>query len=512
MSLYMMFRVSLTVHHFGRITSLSFRHATVKTLPSLTAKILTPELVTTGNCTYSTLFSSVQSVKLRTAMDMPQTCVLVQLVCQSTKVPLFYAKERDLNKEIMSKYTVQEQLAFYQGNKEQASLVNKITVLHCIAKISHKYKGEKEVLQKEREKVKHGKESAYIDILNFIAENISSCKAQGLANVMWALGRIGDETHSLVRVCEEEILSHDFALFHTAEINQILTGCAGLGLKDSQIFDRVQESILNEVIRISTCESRQMNGILLAFAKMGRGSAELFNHIEQEIIQRSFKSFHNGQIAQFLYTFATRGIHSDILFEKAEEEILRRSTFKLRRKEIVMMLWAFATADKGSVELFTTFDNEIVSSRIKELYNTPLMWIIWSFATRGMTNSQVFKVIAEEIYKRGLQELTNSELSLCLYSYALSEIPCKRFLKKLETELLARDLAQFEDDQLSQVAWACGKAGLGNPNFFCRLEEEILQWKFKEDHAIMIEEGFCNAEMGSQELFSHLQAMTQQSV
>ena len=509
-----MFSLSLLIYHGGRIPLLCLRQSIRITLPSLTARVFVPQVGANAKCKYSMLHvcSSFPVAKVIEKRASPQTNLVTQKVCQSTNVPLFYAKERELNNEVLSKKTVVDQLEFYQDNKDHVSLVNRITVLHCIAKIAHRYRKEKEVLQKEREKAKNGRESDYIDILDFISENISSCKAQGLANIMWALGRIGDETHSLVNVCEEEILSHDFSLFHTSEINQILTGCASLGLKDSPVFERVQESILNEVIRISTCEARQINGILLAYAKVGRGSVELFDHIEYEIIQRDFKNFHNGQIVQFLYTYAMRGIFSDVLFEKAEEEILRRSSVKLRRKEVVMMLWSFATAGKGSKELFATFDKEIVKNRIKDLYTTPLLWIIWSFATRGMNEGQVFKAVAEEIYRRGLQELLNSEISLCMYSYALSEIPCQRFLKELETKLLDRDLAHFQEDQLSQVAWACGKAGLVNSELFDRLEQEILKCKFSKNQADMIIEGFCNADMGSQELFSYLQAMIQQSV
>lgn len=502
--------------HFWRIALVSFKHGARKSLPPLTAKIFQAQCESIANWKHSTcnagsLFQREQL--LEKVILLPTSFVMQKAWCHSSpNVPLFYARERELNNEILSKNTINDQLEFYQDNKDQTSLVNRITVLHSIAKIAHKYKAEKGVLQREREKARNGQESAYFEILDFISDNISSCKAQGLANIMWALGRTGDKTHPLVQICEEEILSHDFSLFHTSEINQILTGCASLGMKDSKIFERVQESILNEVIRISICEARQINGILLAFAKVGRGSSEFFDHIEYEIIQRDFKNFHNGQIVQFLYTFAMRGVFSDVLFEKAEEEILRRSSVRLRRKEVVMMLWAFATAGKGSKELFETFDKEIVDNRIKDLFTTSLLWIVWSFATRGMNEGKVFKAVAEEIYRRGFPQLTNSEVSLCMYSYALSEIPCQRFLKELAAQVLDRDLAEFQGDQLSQVAWACGKEGVINSELFSRLEQEILKCKFSKNQADMIIEGFCNADMGSEKLFSHLQVMIQQSV
>lgn len=511
LSAYMMFRLTLSAKNCRTIALSSFRQGYVKALPPLTGRILTPQLAATSNCKYSMLYSPIQSAKSQRKLLVPQTCIPIQLARQCSEKPHFYVKECDLNNKILEKRTVQDHLEFYLSNKDEVSLINRITLLYHIAKRAHQYAREKEVLDKDREKVKHGQESAYIDILDFISEHISSCKAQGLANVMWALGRIGEKTHALVRVCEEEIISHDFSIFHTAEINQILTACAALGLKDSPIFERVEESILKEIIRISMCETRQIAGILTAFASVGCGSVEFFDHVEYKIIQRGLKNFHNGQIAQFVYAFAARGIHSNVLFEKVEEEILRRSTVRLRRKEMVLMLWSFATAGMGSEELFNALGEEIVNHRIREYYNNRLVWIIWSFATRGIMDSNVYKVIAEEIYTRGLEKLTNGELSLCMYSYALSEIPCRRFLEKLTAELLARDLASFPAGQLAQVVWACGKAGVENPELFCRSEEKILQLKLTQYEASMLHEGFRNADMGSKNLFSHLEAMMQQS-
>ena len=99
-----------------------------------------------------------------------------------------------------------------------------------------------------------------------------------------------------------------------------------------------------------------------------------------------------------------------------------------------------------------------------------------------------------------------------MYSYALSEIPCQRFLKELAAQALDRDLTEFQGDQLSQVAWACGKEGVINSELSSRLEKEIIKCKFSKNQADMIIEGFCNADIESEKLFSHSQVMIQQSV
>lgn len=438
---------------------------------------------------------------------MQQKCFVSQLNQEFRGLPASYVREMELNKEILSKLTVQEQLEFYQSWKDRASLTNTVTVLHYIAKIVQKHRGERQVLQREREKSMNGQKSEYIEILDFISNNILACKTQGLANVMWSLGKLREQDHCLVKVCEDEILLHDLAVFHRAEICQIVIGCTELGLKDSLVFKRVEEAILNGTLWLSRCETRQIAGILTSFVKMGRGSVEFFKTLEADVVRRRFRSFHNGQLTQFLRSFAIKGIFSDQLFNSAEDEILRRTPFKLLRTELVTILRAFATADKGSEELFAAFDDEIVTRRVKDYYSSSLCWIIWAFATRGMTRSRVFRTVAQEIYQRGLHNLENGELSLCLYSYVLSEIPCQAFLKKLETEFMSRDLKNFQCAQLCQVVWSFTKAGLLNPKLLQDMEGEILQQISTQHQGSVIVESFLNAKMGSKEQFSYLQKM-----
>lgn len=436
-----------------------------------------------------------------------QKCFVSELNQDFTGLPASYVREMELNKEILSRRTVQEQLEFYESWKDRASLTNRITMLHHIAKIIQKHRDEAEVLQKERQKVMNGEESAYIEILDFIADNILSCKSQGLANVLWSLGKLKEHDHRLVKVCEKEILLHDVAFFYKAEICQILTACTELKLKDSRVFKRVEKAILNGKIKISRCEKRQIAGILTSFVKMGYGSEDFYKAFEAEIEERGLKPFHNGEITQILRAFAIMNIFSDSVFNKAEEEILRRSPFKLLRTELVAILRAFAMAGKGSEELFTAFDNEIVTRRVKDYYSFPLCWVIWAFATRGMISCRVFRVVAQEIYQRGLNNLENGELALCLYSYVLSEIPCGAFLKTLETELMSRDLKRFESIQLCQVLWSCAKAGLLNPKPLQDLEGKILQQNSAQNEERVTVECFLDAETGGEEQFHYLQKM-----
>ena len=504
---YMMYKMNLLVHCNSRIAVLCTRKATKRAIHSFAPSVLMPQVNKTTNGFYTTLCSSVQTAKLRGKVLTEPKCFASQLNQGLAGLPASYVRELELNKEILLRSTVQEQLEFYESWKDQASLTNRITMLHHMAKIVQKHKVQAEVLQKEKEKVLYGGESAYIEILDFIADNILACKAQGLANVLWSLGKLKERDHRLVKVCLREISFHDVSFFYKAEVCQILNGLTELKVKDSRVFKRVEGAILDGKIKISRFEKRQIAGILTSFIKMGYGSEDFYKTVEAEIVERGFRMFHNGEITQILRAFAIMDISSDSFFNKAEREILRRSPFKLLRTELVAILRAFAMAGVGSEELFAAFDREIVTRRVKDYYSLPLCWIIWAFATRRMTNCRVFRVVAQEIYNRGFNNLENGELALCLYSYVLSEIPCGAFLKALETELLSRDLETFGSIQLCQVLWSCTKAGLLNPKLLQDLEDKILQQIASQNEGRVTVEGFLGAETGSQERLHYLQKM-----
>ena len=503
----MMHKMNLLVHCNIRIAFLCTRQAATRAIHSRAPSILMPQVNKTANGLYTTLCSSVQTTKLRGRVLTQQKCLASQLNQDSPGLPASYVRELTLNKAILSKRTVQEQLEFYESWKDQASLINRITMLHHMAKTIQKHRFQAEVFQKEKEKALNGDESAYTEILDFIADSIRGCKAQGLANVLWSLGKLKETDHRLVKACLKEISFHDVAFFYKAEICQILHGLTELKVKDSRIFEQVEKAILNGKIRISRCEKRQLAGILTSFIKMGHGGEEFYRAFEAEILQRGFREFHNGEMTQILRAYAIMDISSASLFNQAEKELLRRSPFKLLRTELVAILRAFAMAGQGSEAFFAAFDNEIVTRRVQDYYSLPLCWIIWAFATRRMTSCRVFIAAAEEIYKRGFNNLENGELALCLYSYVLSEIPCGAFLEALKTELMSRDLGTFESIQLYQVLWSCAKAGLLNPKLLQDLKYKILQQSSTQNEGGVTVKGFIGAETGGQEQFNYLQNM-----
>ena len=198
-----------------------------------------------------------------------------------------------------------------------------------------------------------------------LSRDISKCQPRELANLMRALGKIGEKEHKLVDECENEILSRDIVGFDNAGISQIVNGCANLNLRTSRIFGKLQEAILNDQLKIEDVDDRGLSGMLSSFCQIENGSLEMFNVVLREILSRDLSRVDIRCLAQIVLSFAVMKFQADELFDRIEAEILKRGTTDFRNADLFRILWAFATAEKGGKELFHVLDYELVARGVK---------------------------------------------------------------------------------------------------------------------------------------------------
>ena len=146
--------------------------------------------------------------------------------------------------------TVEKQLELFENIKNSASIVNRVTMLYSIAKITRRNGNQRRVLEQEKGKSRQALSSAYLALLDSISKDIGKCQPWDLANVMWALGKVQEKDHELVQVCERVILSRDIIAFDNVNISQIVNGCVNLDLTTTEISSTFQESIRNGQLKI----------------------------------------------------------------------------------------------------------------------------------------------------------------------------------------------------------------------------------------------------------------------
>ena len=226
-----------------------------------------------------------------------------------------------MNKAILSLKTVKEQLELFERIKNSANIVNRVTMLYSIARITERNRNQSQVLEQENGKSIQAFNTAYLTLLDSISKDIAKCQPRALANAFWALGRLGEKDHELVQVCERAILSRDITTFGNAHITQIVLGCINLNLTATELSLTLQESIRNGQLKLSNFDNKLLSSMLMLFAKSDGCAVELFDIFLEEILSRDFLLMDSADLALSVWSFEKKELNADILFDKVEEEI-----------------------------------------------------------------------------------------------------------------------------------------------------------------------------------------------
>ena len=414
-----------------------------------------------------------------------------------------------INKVILALKTVKEHLELFESIKNSVSIVNRVTMLHRIAKITGRDGNQRRALEQEKGKSRQVLNSTYLELLDSISKDIAKCKPWDLANVIWALGKVQEKDHELVQVCERGILSRDITAFDNVNITQIANGCINLDLTATEISSTLQESILNGQLKIANFDNQLLSSMLMLFAKSDGCSVALFDIFLKEILSRDFSSMGNSDLALFVWSFAKKELKADTLFDKVEEEILRRGTASLKRRDLLQIVWAFGRSKKGSKQLFHTLDNDLVVKGQEGFNNSELLQIVGSFARRNITSAKVFDLVKDEVFNRGVCRFQFHELVLILHSFVSARRQENKLVKEIESELLTRDVKQFCNGHLCQVAWSLGRARMSDSKMFNVIEAEVFQrglHQFSRVQKFMLLRGYIEAKRGSTKFYESLQS------
>ena len=414
-----------------------------------------------------------------------------------------------INKVILSLKTVKQQLELFERIKNSADIVNRVTMLHSIAKITGRDGNQRRILEQEKGRSRQALNSAYLELLDSISKDITRCKPWDLANVIWALGKVQEKDHKLLQVCERVILSRDITAFDNVNITQIANGCINLDLTASEISSTLQESIRNGQLKIANFDNQLLSSMLMLFAKSDGCAVELFDIFLVEILSRDFLLMSTSDLALFVWSFAKKELKADTLFDKVEEEILRRGTANLKRRDLFQILWAFGRSKKGSKQLFNILDNNLVVKGEEGFNNAELLQIVGSFARRNITNAKVFDLVKDEVFNRGVGKFQFHELVLILHSFVSARRHDNRLVNKIECELLSRDVKQFGNGHLCQVAWSIGRARKLDSKMLNVIEAEVFKrglHHFSRVQKFMLLRGYIEAKRGSRNFYESLQS------
>ena len=425
--------------------------------------------------------------------------------CYTTKPTRPFRDNIQLNKRITSLKTVEDQLELFNSFKNSANIVNRVTMLHCIAKIAERDKKQKQMLKMGQQR----ENSPYLELLESITAVISKIQSRHLANLMWALGKIGEKEHKLVKVCEKEILSHGIVAFNNAEICQIVNGCANLNLKTSRIFGSLQEAVLNGQLTIEDFEDRQLWGILLSFCKTNNGSAGMFDVVLKEILSRDISKCQPQHLANLMWALGQIGEKEHKLVDICEKEILSHGIVAFGNAGICQIVNGCVNLNLKTSRIFGSLQEAVLNGQltIEDFEDRQLWGILLSFCKISAAGSAgMFDVVLKEILSRDISKCQPRDLANLMW--ALGQIGEKehKLVDICEKEILSRDIMAFNNAHICQIMNGCANLNLKTSRIFGSLQEAILNGQLKiedfEDRELWgILLSFCKMSTGSAGMF-----------
>eukprot|EP00899_Mesostigma_viride_P016488 jgi/Mesvir1/24840/Mv22078-RA.2 len=289
--------------------------------------------------------------------------------------------------------------------------------------------------------------------------------------------------------------------FTNRDLESLARNLAKLGGDASKGLDRMEGEAMK---RLSSMDSRQIAGIVWAFAKAGRGDT-IFDAMGVQLLPRGFGSFNAQDISNTVWAFATAGKEASQLFAAVEKEVLARGFQGFKPQNIANLVWAFATAGKEASQLFAAVEKEVLARGLQEFNPQNIANLVWAFATAGKEASQLFAAVEKEVLARGLQGFNPQGITNLVWAFATAGKEASQLFAAVEKEVLARGLQGFNPQDFANLVWAFATAGKEASQLFAAVEKEVLAsglQGFNPQNIANLVWAFATASVGAPGLFA----------
>lgn len=424
-------------------------------------------------------------------------------------------EEAALSEIIFAMKNVPGLFEIYENFKGTVPMVqrHRVEIFYCVTNIAMGELEQKELLTSELSQ--NGKKSLFLELLDQITKDISESSERDLALILWSVGRLRDivgEMYNLVHACEAEILSRDLKDFDIAAVNQILTGLAACHKKDSEIWSKVEKSILSGAIKIADFSNTELVGSLMGFSKARGVTSELFEHYREAIESHRMPSFRDFELSQLVFAFASKGVEAEKLYSYTEQEILLRGIKGFLDKNLFLIPRAFANckSNRRYDQIFQLISEEFVLHGVQGCPSDVISNLVWCFAKVGLHDAGIFDVVKNEVLVRGVESFHKNYAEL-LWSFARAKgSTYPDFSDKIVLWFLSTDISTIHTKDLCLYTWCFQKLGITNESVYQALEMEFLQRdlsKIKFAELNQLVSGFVFAKRGSREFFEYLEAI-----
>ncbi|KAH9262105.1 hypothetical protein BASA82_000833 [Batrachochytrium salamandrivorans] len=308
--------------------------------------------------------------------------------------------------------------------------------------------------------------------------------AQDLTLTVWAFAKLGQADLGLFSTVQNELLRRDLRTLTPMQLANICWSFANLWAGEqsnlfSPLFAKIGSEVADGRPDLSPFSEQDVSTLLQSFAKMGFKHIELFDCMEQEVVnKRSLNTFTAQGISTTLWSFAALGINCPLLLDKTSHHLQHtRVARDVEPLAVSQILWSFTALGRHDPTLFA-FLLQLVQRNRDQLSPRLLIRILHSVAKQqSMGEYEEFTrrvaVRLSNVLDNGQQHgLTSHDFATLLWSLTACAHYDSVLFHKLAKQI---NLKQLDSQDVSNIFWSFATTRHQSSNSFClQMAEEIV--------------------------------------
>jgi len=355
------------------------------------------------------------------------------------------SREVRLNKEIATRWSSQELLAFADVRHAEFDVANVITTVHRIAKSSDRW------FVKRDRRLKQ----VIAQAVGIICEPERKAVARDAAKTIWAMARVGSTDRQVQDQLSEEI-KRRLEAFEPQGLSNIMWSYARLGPPREVIMEGVVEAFWR-LVRYGSCEPQALSNTTWALAKLVVMNVPMLADISTEVIKKAHEFDPQG-LANTTWAFATLQLEDLAMFDRIGD-VLAADPSRWRPQNMANLTWAYAKVQISHTRMLDAVASETAST-IEDWNTQGLANIAWAYAKLGVNYSDLFGRISSAVIQK-VRTFTPQNTVNIAWAFAKLCIAKADLMDAVAQDVVLKS-KDFSPQHCSNIAWAFGTAGLLN--------------------------------------------------
>lgn len=298
---------------------------------------------------------------------------------------------------------------------------------------------------------------------------IRECGPQDLANIAWAMAKLGLLHRPLIAAISAASIRM-ISAFGQQNLANMAWAFATLGVADAPLLASISAAALRN-ISDGQWVSQSLSNTAWAYASLDLLHGPLMASISAAAIAR-ITEFNPQELMNTAWAFSTLGLYDKPLLQAISSAALARIS-EFNPHDLSGLAWSFSVLGYRDIPLMNAIASSAIN-RISEFRPQDLANTAWAFANIGVTDEPLLASISAAAIAT-ITSFQPQDLGNTFWAYAKLEVPPGEELKDAISDAVLRRLSELEPQNLAMTAWAFSTLGIVNEPLMTAISEKAIK-------------------------------------